>query len=402
MGKVMRVSQFALGFCSSIVVITAFRFMIESLFSGKMSEIIIISNEPTTLPRIKDRPPEFLDDVPHPSPSSRSELTAKKRLREIEERQDKVQAAGERRLENLELFQQMNRDPLPTVSAFGTTDANKICKGDDASRCLPKFLNLESRMRTAAQYKLAVCVIQKSMSTLLAATMCYLHNETSFVSAGRSFRHEYSNDRLCLKENEFDSVKKAIGGNDTTDWTLLTAVREPIDRFLSGYVDKCISNNCWANMTCFILTEYQRLMNQTNAKKLPNTFEDRHALWSTELTVSGMNFWFKTLEHCRMGKYIEDFDLIRYSGANEVGVLSFKRQFFRVLRAAGVPENSMSFIRFQMEGDRSIHSTIGSKAREFFENRLRSSPFLMEYVIRMFYYDFELYGFEQPKIEFKV
>jgi hypothetical protein len=54
-----------------------------------------------------------------------------------------------------------------------------------------------------------------------------------------------------------------------------------------------------------------------------------------------------------------------------------------------------------MEGDRSIHSTIGTKAREFFEERLRSSPFLMEYVVRMFYHDFELYGFEQPRMEFK-
>lgn len=93
------------------------------------------------------------------------------------------------------------------------------------------------------------------MSTLLAASMCYLHNETNFLAAKRSFRHEYSkflmllmlmiclilgNDRLCLKQNEFDTIQKAIGGNDTTDWTLLTAVREPIDRFLSGYVDKCI------------------------------------------------------------------------------------------------------------------------------------------------------------------
>jgi hypothetical protein len=39
-----------------------------------------------------------------------------------------------------------------------------------------------------------------------------------------------------------------------------------------------------------------------------------------------------------MDKYLENFELIRYSGANEAGVLSFKRQFFRVLKDAGVPE----------------------------------------------------------------
>jgi hypothetical protein len=47
-------------------------------------------------------------------------------------------------------------------------------------------------MRTAEKYKLAFCVIQKAMSTVLAASMCYLHNETDFIASGRLFRHEYS------------------------------------------------------------------------------------------------------------------------------------------------------------------------------------------------------------------
>jgi hypothetical protein len=102
-----------------------------------------------------------------------------------------------------------------------------------------------------------------------------------------------------------------------------------------------------------------------------------------------------------MDKYFDKFQLIRYSGAYEAGVLSFGRQFFQILRLNGVPEQSIAFIRFQMEGERTIHSTINSEARQFFEQRLRSSPYLMEYVIRMFYHDFELFGFEMPKVKFE-
>jgi hypothetical protein len=101
-----------------------------------------------------------------------------------------------------------------------------------------------------------------------------------------------------------------------------------------------------------------------------------------------------------MEKYLDEFEIIRYSGASEAGVLSFGKQFFRILHLNGVPDQSMAFIRFQMEGERTIHSTIESKARQFFEQRLRSSPYLMEYMLRMFYHDFELFGFEMPKLEF--
>lgn len=102
-----------------------------------------------------------------------------------------------------------------------------------------------------------------------------------------------------------------------------------------------------------------------------------------------------------MDKYYDKFDFIRYSGASEAGTLSFAKQLFGILRLNSVPEQSLSFIRFQLDGERTVHSTADTAARQFFERRLRSSPFLMEYVIRMFYHDFELFGFERPKLEFK-
>lgn len=98
---------------------------------------------------------------------------------------------------------------------------------------------------------------------------------------------------------------------------------------------------------------------------------------------------------------MDKIEIIRFTGATSAGTLSFKKQFIRLLRKNKVPDESLLFIEHQMDGDRSIHSTIHSKARKFFEERLRSSPYLMEYVVRMLYQDFELFGFEIPQVEFK-
>jgi hypothetical protein len=47
---------------------------------------------------------------------------------------------------------------------------------------------------------------------------------------------------------------------------------------------------------------------------------------------------------------------------------------------------------------RTVQSTISTSAREFFENRLRSSPYLIEFIIRMFYHDYVLFGYKLPRL----
>lgn len=46
------------------------------------------------------------------------------------------------------------------------------------------------------------CLIQKSMSTLLQASMCYLHSEKRFIEAGRVLNQESFSRRFCEWKNE--------------------------------------------------------------------------------------------------------------------------------------------------------------------------------------------------------
>ena len=63
-------------------------------------------------------------------------------------------------------------------------------------------------------------------------------------------------------------------------------------------------------------------------------------------------------------------------------------------------KKSAAFIRQQLLEKQTSHSTIGSFARQFIDHRLRTSPFLMEFVIRMLFSDFELFQFPVPKMDF--
>ena len=44
--------------------------------------------------------------------------------------------------------------------------------------------------KTSKAHKLATCLIQKNMSTLLQAIMCFLHDEKKFRDSKRSFSKE--------------------------------------------------------------------------------------------------------------------------------------------------------------------------------------------------------------------
>ncbi|KAH7706602.1 Protein C18B2.1 [Aphelenchoides avenae] len=88
-------------------------------------------------------------------------------------------------------IQEANSDPLPTHSYFGLTNASTLCRGRDAKKCTAKFRPLETRLVTAPKYRISACLIQKNMSTLLRAIICYLYNERAFKAAGRVFATEY-------------------------------------------------------------------------------------------------------------------------------------------------------------------------------------------------------------------
>ncbi|KAH7694313.1 Protein SEB-3, partial [Aphelenchoides avenae] len=143
-------------------------------------------------------------------------------------------------------------------------------------------------------------------------------------------------------------------------------------------------NGCGSNMTCFIMTEYQRTMKQSRAKFMERTFEDTHI--------------FPQSWRCHFYRDLSAFELIRYS-SNPSSRDDFMQQFTSIAISRGVNQSSLDFIADQLKSGRVVHSTVQSAARKFFEDRLRSSPFLMEFVVRMYYWDFALFGYDVPRLK---
>lgn len=68
----------------------------------------------------------------------------------------------------------------------------------------------------------------------------------------------------------------------------------------------------------------------------------------------------------------------------------------KFLETRNVSSQARAYIEKTALAERTFHSTVNSEHRSFFEQRLRSSPYLMEKLYRMYYYDFKYFNYTIP------
>ncbi|CCD65073.1 sulfotransferase family protein [Caenorhabditis elegans] len=290
---------------------------------------------------------------------------------------------------NMDELKAQNSDVVQPRVLKGT--AREFCNNTD--HCIRPFLNHETRYRVAPDYKMAHCVVHKSMSTVITGIWCYLFNRNRFVRVDKQMNmSEWDKESLCRGDNTFrhlKSLQKKYNASEMTGWSLSMITRDPIDRFISGYVDRCIRvaegpspcNGCDKNMTCFILSEYERFKKQAHKGVLTNTFEDRH--------------FYPQNWRCDIKTMRNKYEFIRYSSDASKELME---DLFKIARRQGIPEKELEYIENELTKNRKTsHTTAYSPAREFFQRRLRESPLLMEYVVRMFYHDFVILNYPLPE-----
>ncbi|CAI4231047.1 unnamed protein product [Auanema sp. JU1783] len=300
---------------------------------------------------------------------------------------EKEQQTGKENMNDIETIKLFNSDPLP--SRINHKSAHEICSKKNA--CVKKFRQIETRIRVSEQYKMLTCIVQKSMSTIMTALFCFLYDEKRFESKSSGFFTEWSKYRLCQGMNEYNDLRKTRQLLNITRpdraWSFVMLTRDPIERFISGYVDKCIRkpwghlpcNGCHKNMTCFIEREYEKMLKASQITRPKASFEDKH--------------FFPQNWRCNLKTDYKSYKFIKYSSSDVDGFLD---KFIPMAIDQRVPNNSIMYISNQMNTNRTVHSTVASTTRQYLENRLRSSPYLMEYIVRMFYYDFLLFNYSFP------
>ncbi|CAD6191821.1 unnamed protein product [Caenorhabditis auriculariae] len=166
----------------------------------------------------------------------------------------------------------------------------------NVSDVLPPFLPLVGHYKTAPRYNLMACGVMKSMSTIILNTMCLLYNPP-----GKNYKQ-------------------------------VVFVRDPIDRFVSFFVDKCIHkrNHCFGckgSVRCVAKELFLKLKGYAEGHRQGVTYEEYHAApisWYCDLGRNLLNYkviYFpkNRSDHLKPVQEFIDFSVGSTSGTGNFG-----------------------------------------------------------------------------------
>ncbi|KIH45107.1 hypothetical protein ANCDUO_24857 [Ancylostoma duodenale] len=117
-----------------------------------------------------------------------------------------------------------------------------FCVGGKAAACVPPLQDFAYSYRIADRYLLLACAIEKNFSTVLTAIFCFLFDGHGFLEDGRDLTSDKYQFRFCANRNEYDSLATIYEKFkfDPNVWDMIAVVRDPFERFVSGFADKCL------------------------------------------------------------------------------------------------------------------------------------------------------------------
>ncbi|KAE9547364.1 hypothetical protein FO519_009426 [Halicephalobus sp. NKZ332] len=198
-----------------------------------------------------------------------------------------------------------------------------------------------------------------------------------------------------MKQSDFhsyNSAKAAFPLFAPEKGTMIALVRDPVERFVSGFIDKCYfenrCNECGKSLSCFLIEFYEKTMR--SSRNPTGSIEDNYMT----------RHFFPQNWQCEFSNYMGNYSVIKYSSGK--GKSAFYKDLKKVLSSAKVPESKVEFVLERLKNERTRHTTHQGFLKDLTRrvyNELYSSPFLMELLIRIYYQDFVLFGFEIPDVK---
>ncbi|XGW22893.1 hypothetical protein V3C99_005263 [Haemonchus contortus] len=269
------------------------------------------------------------------------------------------------------------------------------CTREDGDMCVPPLYTYATKYRIAEKNRLIACAVEKNFSTMLTAILCYLFDERRFLESKRNLTTEVYHQRFCASKNEYSSLTEieAKVTSSLHDWQKIAVVRDPLEKFASGFADKCLReqtwkkfpnrcNKCKTNLKCFMERQYARLLKRATGVHSPVNFDDDH--------FSPQNW------RCEFSTHLHDFQILHFDSSRPSG---FTDSLLAVLKKNNVTERAMHFIKSSIESKRTSHSTKDTVEHNETRRAILSNPHLLDLLIRMYYYDYVLFGYRIPAVQ---
>ncbi|KAK5971551.1 hypothetical protein GCK32_015556, partial [Trichostrongylus colubriformis] len=229
---------------------------------------------------------------------------------------------------------------------------------------------------------------------------------------------------------ERDVIRNYSQAEELLGLTRLVFIRDPIDRFLSGFVNKCILKglnetveycfDCHSDLNCFVEAfreELWTIYERSGRQRSPIGYHLAPLTWN-----------------CNFKDHLHDYIFLRHANGTS-GVQFMAMELYRILERAGVPKSQLEDIKNAVLGrpddlleklklhhlalskidafypnsrvemiceipvGKSPHSTSSSIDRAEAERQLYGNKTLLKTVIELYYYDFLIFGYSIPSLE---
>uniref|UniRef100_A0A0N4ZVT5 Glycoprotein-N-acetylgalactosamine 3-beta-galactosyltransferase 1 n=1 Tax=Parastrongyloides trichosuri TaxID=131310 RepID=A0A0N4ZVT5_PARTI len=252
----------------------------------------------------------------------------------------------------------------------------------------------------ADKYKLNTCITGKTFSSMQLGIFCYLYDQKKFLSTYWAKLDKAGDRRLCKRQNRYKFmygiIKDYAKGNTTNyfnEWTNIMVVRDPISRFISGFVQLCVLNiglpanhkycyKCGRDMECFLTHLLKDIRRVEKAKRKPEYFIKYH-------------FYPQTWQ-CQYYHFKDDYKIVHYSSKNR---RKFYNNYLKVLKDSKVPSSKRSFIKRLLITTKTMHTTYDKKETNIYKKALYNNKKLLKLITKIFYDDYIEFNFKWPTIK---
>ncbi|CAB3405356.1 unnamed protein product [Caenorhabditis bovis] len=262
---------------------------------------------------------------------------------------------------------------------------------------VPPFIDLDREYAIAPKYNLSICRIKKSMSTLMSGISCVLFDTDTFLRLNRSITETWSR-RFCANKNEYSRIGEVKWrmGAARANFTKIAVVRNPISRFVSFFINKCIQEaakfpnrkqcyDCQGDVKCFLERQYKRFMKlASGAARFKPGYEDKHA--------SPLSW------NCEFNRHLNEYKLVklesdparRQNGLNDL---------LKLFREQNVPNSTIDYIRKNAMEKATPHSTFSSSEKKRILKLIADDRAIRDYLRRIYYLDFIIFDFDARQLD---